>query len=260
MSGTTYSRTTGHAILAGTWEYIRRRGDIPEPDLLSPSERYDYDTVSASARTEFIKLAQRELTKPPDFLKFCLAVGTDPLVSYPGEVDASLGKVADGYLSGITLQKASEVFKLSQDDMLIELAKFSGPVVLTRTDPLQKFYRSIGLTAGSTSFDSVTNPLLGKYWGSCPNIYKDEAEWRAATAVMAEWNGDYGYIEIEISKPVVALVGMVGMQKLARQGNSVLPGGSIQFFIPNLTDGDLLQPISSQSLVDVIKPTRFGFF
>lgn len=259
MAGTTYSRTSGHAILPGTWDYIRSRSDIPDAQRLAPSDRYNYDTVSAGEREAFIRLALQELTTPPDFLKFALAAGTDSLTPYPGEADVSAGKPADGSIAGFTQTAAAAQLGISVDQLQIELAKFSGPVSLVFLVPGQKLYRSVGLTAQATTYSSVTNALLGNYWEeSCPSNYADEAQWRSATAVLAEWNGDYGYIEAELAKPIAALIGVVGMQKLARQGNSVLAGGAKQVYVPRLTDSNLVHPIASGRLIDVIKPTRFG--
>lgn len=169
------------------------------------------------------------------------------------------GKPANGFVAGFTEAVAATQLGISVDQLRIELAKFSGAVSLVQLIPGQKLFRSIGLTAQSAKYGSVTNQLLGHFWEeTCPSHYTDEAQWRAATAVLAEWNGDYGYIEAQLKSPVVALVGEVGMQKLARQGDSVLAGGARQVYVPRLTDSSLVHPLTTRPLAEVIQPTRFG--
>lgn len=259
MAGTSYSRTSGHAILPGTWQYIRHRGDIADFEKLDPERRYDYDTAGSDKKSTFMRLAQEALTTPPNFLVFALADSKDQLSSYPGAVDATLGKPANGSLQGITHELAATNLGISQQQLSVELAKFTGHVTLGKLLAGQKIYRSVGLTATTVGYGSVTNMLLGKYWEPiCPSQYASEAQWRAATAVKAEWNGDHGYIEVQLNQEVYALIGKVGMQKLDRQSNEVLPGGGDQFYIPALNDNHLMQPIMSSPLIDVIKPTNFG--
>lgn len=260
MLGTTYSRTSGHAILPGTWDYIRSRGDVPDPDRLNPADRYNYDTASAAEREAFIRLSLQALTTPPAFLRFALAGGIDALTPYPGEVDAALGHSGEGKLVGFSQADAVKLLGLADIPALeLELTKFSGPVSLVALQPGQKIFRTVGLTAVSAKYGSVTNKLLGNYWEqTCPSTYDNEAQWRADTAVLAEWNGDYGYIEATLAKPITALLGKVGMQKLARQGSSVLPGGGMQLFIAHIDDASLAEPIASRRLIDVIQPTQFG--
>ncbi|MHB1702528.1 MAG: hypothetical protein ACYCSN_20835, partial [Acidobacteriaceae bacterium] len=136
----------------------------------------------------------------------------------------------------------------------------SGEVHLIEVKPGITIYRSVGLTAQyATLQGAVTNVLLGSYWDpKCPNTYASEAEWRSHTAVLAEWNGDYGYLEVTLARPIKALAGTVGMQKLPRQGSAVLPGGGHQIFISHLDDADLVVPIGGRPLVEIIQPTQFG--
>ncbi|MHB1702117.1 MAG: hypothetical protein ACYCSN_18680, partial [Acidobacteriaceae bacterium] len=98
MSGTTYSRTDGHAILPGTWAYVRSRGDVPNADVLPAHLRFDYDTCSSEQKQAFAQQASIPLTKPPDFLRFALATGRDALESYPGATSPDRGHAAGGTL------------------------------------------------------------------------------------------------------------------------------------------------------------------
>ncbi|MHB1702527.1 MAG: hypothetical protein ACYCSN_20830 [Acidobacteriaceae bacterium] len=260
MSGTTYSRTDGHAILPGTWAYVRARGDVPDAEKLPPQDRFDYDTATPEDRSAFMRLAMDHLTRPPEFLRFALANRDDVLPVYPGAVDGSSeGHVANGFLENIDAARCAADLQISVDDLSGHLKNFAGAVQHTQLPVGTRIYRTIGLTTSLVAHGSVTNKLLGAWWESrCPSDYASIEEWRAKTAVLAEWNGDYGYIEVTLARPVFALYGAVGMQKLPRQGSAALPGGGHQFFIPRLRDSDLAEPVSGRPLIDVIRRTEIG--
>lgn len=259
MAGTTYSRTTGHAILPGTWEFVRRRGNVPISDLLDPTQRYDYDTTSEDKRVEFNRLASRALTEPPEFLQFALARGRDALTPYPGAVPLGAGRIAIDTFDPLLVARAATALGMAPQQVEDELRKFSGTVQLVELLPGQVLYRTVGLTATGALYGSVTNKILGNYWEPvCPDEYDDLGQWRANTAVLAEWNGDYGYIQVVLSRPVTVLAGTVGQQDLSRQPGEVLPGGGQQFFIPRLLDADLVVAIANQPLKAIIRKTVFG--
>ncbi|MFG6489617.1 hypothetical protein ACG04R_23275 [Roseateles sp. BYS78W] len=259
MAGTSYSRTAGHAILPGTWEFVRRRGNVPDSDLLDPAERYDYDTVNADKRAEFDRLAARDLTEPPEFLQFALANGRDALSDYPGAAPLGTGAVALDTFDPALVARAAAKFGMTAQKVEDELRKFSGAVQLVELLPGQELYRTVGLTATGALYGSVTNKILGNYWEPvCPDEYDDVGHWRASTAVLAEWNGDYGYVRVQLARPVAVLAGTVGQQDLNRQPGQVLPGGAQQFFIPRLVDADLVTPVTGQPLKNIIRRTVFG--
>ena len=259
MAGTTYSRTAGHAILPGTWAFVRQRGDVPASDLLDPAHRYDYDTVSQDKRIEFNRLASHPLTQPPPFLQFALAKGRDALKPYPGAVPLGAGLVALTSFDPLLVERASEAFGMSSEKVQDELRKFTGMVQLVELLPGQVLYRTVGLTATGALYGSVTNKILGNYWEPmCPDAYDDIDQWRANTAVLGEWNGDYGYVRVVLSRPVTVLAGTVGQQDLSRQPGEVLPGGGQQFFIPRLVDADLVTPTTSAPLTVIIRETIFA--
>lgn len=259
MSGTTYSRTDGHASLPGAWAYVRARGDIPDADKLPPQDRFDYDTAKPEVRDAFVRLAMEPLTRPPEFLRFALANRDDPLSVYPGAAEASGGHTANGFLENIDAERCAANLGISVDALHQQLKNFAGSVQHTLLPVGTRIYRTVGLTTVLVARGSVTNKLLGAWWEQrCPNDYASIEEWRANTAVLAEWNGDYGYIEVTLGRQAYALSGTVGMQKLPRQGSAVLPGGGHQFFIPRLQDADLVDPVSGRPLTDVIHRTEFG--
>lgn len=259
MTGTTYSRTSGTALLPGTWAYIRARGDIPDAEKLAADERYSYDTASGQDRADFAAAALTVLLRPPAFLKFALATGADRVENYPGLVPETQGKPANGHLGNLPHLQACSALGISLDALKTELGKFSGLVTVMSLPVGSVIYRTVGLMADGAKYGSVTNRLLGGYWEpECPNNYPDEAAWRAATAVKAEWNGDHGHIEVTLKRPLVALFGVVGMQKVDRNDDVVLPGGGMQYFIPKLSEYDLNEPMAGVPIIQLIKPTLFG--
>ena len=260
MSGTTYSRTDGHAILPGTWAYVRSRGDVPQADILPAHLRFDYDICSVEQKHAFVRQASMPLTTPPDFLRFALAAGQDALESYPGATSPERGHAAGGALIAVTEADCADEIGISVDHLRRVIGTFSGEVHLIEVKRGITIYRSVGLTANHAAAQgAVTNVLLGRFWDTkSPNAYASEAEWRAHTAVLAEWNGDYGHLKVTLARPIKALSGLVGMQKLPRQGSAVLPGGGHQIFISHLDDADLVVPIGGRPLVEIIQPTQFG--
>lgn len=260
MTTTTYSRTSGTAILPGTWAYVRARGDIPAADILNPAERYDYDQADAQTREAFRALALAPLTEPPDFLRFALASNTTPLAHYEGEGPPG-AYVAPGVLAGATLEQAIATLGIDEATLQARLGTFAGPVTLAILPAGARVYRTVGLMASSyaVGMGVVTNKLLGDFWEPVsPNGYEDVGQWRSTTAVLAEWNGDFGHIEVCLAAEVPALVGTVAQQKIQRDGHHVLPGGGQQYCIPNLTDADLTEPLTGRPLKEIIRETRYG--
>lgn len=259
MSGTTYGRTGGRRYLPGTWAYVRKMAAIPDDEKITPIERFDYDTATDEARAQFNALAMAPATTPPAFLRFAKAESAMHLTRYPGETDASRGFAASGFLTGLSIREACDFLRISPERLLSELTTFHGEVTPTLLPSDTLLYRTVGLTAKAAPYGGVTNLLLGTYWDlRHPNTYRDLAEWRASVAVLAEWNGDLGYVEAKLAMPVAALVGRVGMQKIPRHGNGVLPGGGQQVFVPSLTNAQLATPIAQRPLGEVIRETRFG--
>jgi hypothetical protein len=258
-SGTTYSRTAGHKILANTWSAIQER----HPNhALQPHERTSWDEGTDEDRAQFLRLMQEERTHPPDFLEFNLAANPYQPGQYPSAVPEKQGFPANGFLApGLTMSSVAAALEISEQLLQAHLANFTGVVNVVRPAAGTKIYRTIGLTAKEVAQGSVTNRILGMYWEpQCPNNYANIDAWRQATAVKAEWNGDYGYIEITLKSDVTMLYGQVGMQVVDTVHKMVLPGGGYQYFIPNFEkqDPELVQQLESATLAVVIKPTRFG--
>ena len=259
MSRITYSRTAGCTVLPGTWDYMRARGDVPDADKLKPALRFAYDIATSDEQAEFKHAALMPLLTPPSFLRFTVATSAKAISSYPGLAPEIEGHLCNGFLLGQTHINVALSLGISLSQLDLELGKFSGPVSMVFLPPNSKIYRSVGLLTGMAKYGCITNRLLASYWEQkCPSDYKDEAAWRAATVVKAEWNGNNGYLEVELSQPVLVLMGMVGMQKVDQNGDVVLPGGAIQFYIPRLSDSDLTLSLAGNSLVDVLKETAFG--
>ncbi len=202
--GTTYSRTSGAGILPGTWQAVLAR--YPG-QRLTPQERLSWDAATDSDRAEFLRLAALPLTRPPAFLRFDLAANPYAPWQYPAAVPATQGMPSDGHLrGGQSPAEAATLLGISEDRLAMELAKFHGPVDVIKLLPGQKLYRTVVLTAKTTRYGSVTNRILGDYWESnSPNIHPSLDAWRRATAVLAEWNGDYGYLEVTLEREIVVL-------------------------------------------------------
>lgn len=259
MTSTTYSRTSGTAILPGTWAAIQRRGDVPAADKLDPAERFDYDTADQSVRDQFKQLARQPLTEPPPYLRFALSTNRDPVATYEGE-GAGGRHLANGHLVGMSETEAAMRLGIPERTLRDKLATFSGPVSLVMLPPGTEIYRTVGLTASEYGVDRgiVTNKLLGDFWEpSNPNDYQDIAEWREKTAVLAEWNGDYGHVAVRTSVAIPVLSGTVAEQPIHRDGHRVLPGGGLQYYIPNLTDHCLAEPVTGRPLQEVVRETRY---
>lgn len=258
-SGTTYSRTSGTAILPRTWKAVQAKHPT---QLLESHERTSWDAVSEAERKQFIALALQKLTEPPDFLAFDLAKNPYAAGQYPAAVPAAQGFPANGYLApGQSLKSAASQLGISEDQVRKELSKFSGPVSVVKLLPPTKIYRTVGLTANSVSYGSVTNQILGSYWEPvCPSDYPTIDAWRQATAVLAEWNGDYGYVEVILDRELTVLSGTTGMQWVDSANNLVLPGGGQQYFVPNMASQlpELAQRVAAEPLTSLIQPTRFG--
>lgn len=259
MSGTTYSRTSGHAILPGTWAWIKGRGDIPDADKLSPSERYDYDTAGLRERETFRHVAMDVRTAPPDFLRFALSKSGDALAVYEGE-GPSGAHVGSGILVGMSGGEAAARLGVSKSELDDALRNFSGDVTLVVLPAGTEIYRTVGLTANPSALAHgwITNKLLGTYWeAASPDSYASLGEWRASMAVLAEWNGDYGYVAVRLGIDVPVLSGTVAEQRINRAGHGVLPGGGHQYFIPHLQENQLAESISGRTLQEIIRETTF---
>ena len=258
MSEITYSRTSGSEVLPGTIAYIQARGDVPDAEKLDPAFRYDYDNATSEQRAEFNRLIKNSLTRPPSWLRFALASSAAHVYPYPGEAPELSGYPANGTLN-FNLRQAALKLGIPLDNLMEELLNFSGLVQLVTLPVGTPMYRTVGLTVEGVIHGSVINKLLGNYWEPmCPSDYADESSWRAATAVLAEWNGDLGYVQVELSRPVTVLFGMASMQKIGRNGNAVLPGGGMQYYVPCLKDTDLVKSLTGRPLTEIIKKTEFG--
>lgn len=97
-----------------------------------------------------------------------------------------------------------------------------------RGDPVPK-----DLAPGTTIYRIIGEPgkANGGYWSLEPPP-QDEGEWRAGSAVQNNWNGDGMYVEHEVGKD--GLKGWAGPARaqMSSDGQSALPGGAEQFFIP----------------------------
>ena len=260
MTSTTYSRTGGKVVLPGMWEAVRKRFAIDPSQILDPAERYDYDTAPEATRKEFLRLAQQALSEPPTFLRFALDTNNEPIADYPGAEPAGPCSVP-GNLGSMDPKMVSTKLDITEDRLAFALTTFTGNVSLYCIPADTTMYRTIGLTANMTGVERgfITNRMLGEFWEpACPNNYPDLAAWRSATAVLAEWNGDYGYIEVRLKSDLWALVGKAGQQHIARVGGMVLPGGGEQYYIPNLQDTDLVEPLIGRQIRSFINETHFG--
>jgi hypothetical protein len=100
-------------------------------------------------------------------------------------------------------------------------ANFLGDPVAKDLAPGTKIYRIIGEPGKAN----------GGYWSLEPPP-QDEGSWRAGSAVQNNWNGDGMYVEHEVGKD--GLKGWAGPARaqMSSDGQSALPGGAEQFFIP----------------------------
>jgi len=258
VSGATYSRTAGSAALPGTWQAVLDRypGYVP-----APHERLSWDEASDDERSKFTRLASAPLTTPPDFLRFNLAPGPYPDGGYPGAVAEAQGLPANGYLEGMSPQRAAQALGIDETRLERELSKFSGPVHVVKLPRGAKIYRTVGLTAASVTYGGVTNKILGDYWEPAqPNRHASLTQWRQALAVLAEWNGDYGYLEVELEGELTVLSGKVGRQIVDAVRKEVLPGGGDQYFIPDVGRQlpDLETFVQRMPLAKLLKQTLFG--
>lgn len=258
MSLSSYPRTDGLGVLAATFEAVRKFQAIPADEVLDPAERLSYWSATHEERRQFDELAANELTRPPEFLQFSLAAllpGEEP-PHCAGEAPRAEGLPPTGSMSSELVERAAREIGMSPEAILAELTKFSGPVQLVVLPAGKTLYRTIGLTTGSASHGTITNKLLGPYWEPvCPREHGDISTWRAKTAVLPQWNGDWGYIEVTLKKDVTALQGMVAMQPLGGSGDRVLPGGGQQIYLPQLRADWVTQDPASLPLSTLIQPS-----
>ena len=216
MSGTTYSRTSGHAILPGTWEYIRRKNALPgsldHEALLDPAHRYSYDSATQEQRRQYDLSALQALTAPPDFLVSNQSLAQDAAESvvsqetgddsgsncYPGAAYATQalnGYPADGWIEQFgedSVKVAAKKLLISSTDVIDALRNFSGAVIFAILEPGTVLHRAVGLTIPAddqtqggekTLRGSIVGQLVGKYWeAQAPNTYASSGEWQSKTA------------------------------------------------------------------------------
>jgi len=258
-SGTTYSRTSGTAILPQTWETIRSRHP---GQALKPHERTSWDEKSAADREQFLQLALQDRTRPPDFLAFNLANDPYGPGQYPAAVPEEKGFPATGHLGlGQSHSTVATQLGITERQLSEALSNFSGQVSVIKLLAGSKIYRTVGLTANYIGHGAVTNQILGPYWEPrCPSEYASIDSWRQAMAVLAEWNGDYGYIEVTLDNDLVLLSGQTGMKVVDAVNRDVLPGGGQQYFVPGIAQQlpGLASRIATEPLATLIQPTRFG--
>jgi len=243
VSFLTYPRSDGFALLPGTLAAVRAMAHIPPSEILDPVARYDYLMADAKLRAEFDALAAQAATTPPEFLRFALVrlePGEEPPFC-PGECPASEGMPPGGSLmEGVEETVVAQSLGISLGALKRELLKFSGTVMLHELKPGTRIYRTVGLMVTAAQYGGVVNKVLGDYWEPiCPRAHGSLAVWRAKTAVLPQWNGDFGYIEVVLTRQVQALVGRAGMQSVGGKGDRVLPGGGEQLYLPSLTAADV---------------------
>lgn len=259
MSRITQAGTAGVAILPEAWHFIRERGDIPDADKLPPEQRHHYDAGSPSDRSESHRLTSLAYLTLPDFLSVTADDAAQKITHSLGAKSESEGHLAGGRLSEQLVPQAIKGMGISAEQLMRELARFSGAVGLYMLSDGTALYRSIDGLAAKVTQGSLLNPLLGGYWLlECPSNYLDEAAWRAATASPAEWKGAQGYLKVQLCRPVLALSGKVGRQKITGNNNTALPGGALQAFIPQLTDADLVTSTNGRPVSESIQATHFG--
>lgn len=259
MSGTTYSRSPGTAILPETWAAVlaRHRGHA-----LDPRERLSWDEASEGEREAFTCMASAALTIPPDFLRFNLTHAPFPGGYYPGSVPEPEGFPANGYIEGLSFERALSALGLANATTLRDvLTAFHGPARVVKLLPGETIYRTVGLTSASARHGAVTNALLGAYWEpTCPSRYTSLERWRQTMAVLGEWNGGCSYLEVELDAELTVLSGKVGMRYVDTDKRFVLPGGGDQYFIPDVGRQlpDLADWVRRTPLATLLKQTLFG--
>lgn len=261
MSGISYARTDGTDLLPATWEEVKRNKDIPNKEILDPARRTQYDVATEAQKQEFDRMAAMEKWRPPDNMPFARAEGWEDETRYPGAVSEAQGEVANGSLTGIAMEDAARKLGINDVGALAKILKnFSGPVTMTEIPAGTTIYRTVGLMVKDYTLKDglVTNKLLGTYFEvSSPDNYKNVIEFYQQTAVRPEWNGDMYHIAITLRDSIFALQGRVAMQKIYHRSNKVLPGGAMQYYIHELTDANLTDPISAKNLRDILIRTRF---
>lgn len=273
MAGSTYSRTQGARILPGSWAYVQARMDILRAELLTPDDRFSYDVALPETREAFDRLAKAPMTAPPDFLIFSLAKGKDPIHAYPGAVAGPMPSTVASLAPGVTLTRTAAALGALPKDVEGAIQNFRGQVSLTLLQAGAELYRTIGLLAepGALEDGLITNRIFGgRLWFEprSPNTNADEAAWRACTAVLKEWNGDYGYIAVRLKRDLHVLEGNVAPQPIPRDSATTLylPGTGRQYWVARLNENDVDVRLESgewvspadRPLRDIILPTRFG--
>lgn len=273
MAGSTYSRTHGARILPGSWAYVRARSDFVSAELLSPDERFSYDTALPETRDALDRLAKAPMTAPPDFLIFSLAKGKDPIQAYPGATAGPMPSTVPSLVPGVTLDQTAAALRATPKDVEGAIQNFRGQVSLTLLQAGAELYRTIGLLAetGAVEAGLIMNRMFGdRLWFEprSPNTIADEAAWRASTAVLKEWNGDYGYIAVKLKRALHVLEGDVAPQPIPRDSpiTLYLPGTGRQYWVARLDENDVDVRLESGAWVspvkrplrDIILPTRFG--
>ncbi len=83
-----------------------------------------------------------------------------------------------------------------------------------------KIYRIIGL-----------DNFRGNYW--LKTVPRSELEFRRDYAVLKNWNGNGGYIEIEVKTEILAYEGSAFFQKVTLGKTYILQGGCTQIWFPS---------------------------
>ena len=250
MVGTTYSRTTGKAILPRTWAYVRKHPHVPRADVLLEDEREQYD----EGRQDNAKSGEVNSSTQASsgISRFVIDTPVVDLVDVDGVVRHGLS-----YICGFSHAQACELLGIPETQLWMELDRFVGGVSVVRFVPGQRFYQSIGLNPTDPMERVVTTDLLAAPWEDrCPNTYANAGEWCESVAALADWNGQCGgFLEAELSSQVV---GLVGAQRFASLGPGGRYAGVKRICIPTLSNASLLRPIGGRRIGDVLRTVRFG--
>lgn len=268
MAGTTYSRTSGQVILESTKKAAAALFPGQSIDWSAKIEQEAYLGTGADpeSRQYFSEALKKSHGEPPAFLKFAVAKSVSVGVLPPSATPAGQAQLNDARMSEAKIQEAAQALGIDIEGLKRELKNFSGEVVLFPIKAGTVLYRTVGLIAPEKSGGYCTNALDGAYWENrCPNSYSSVDEWRAATAVLPEWNGDMGHVKFTFTKDVYALYGDVKAQRLTigdskdLSEDMFLPGGGKQYYIPNLSQQDPgARSLIESKLSDVIHETIFG--
>ena len=95
-----------------------------------------------------------------------------------------------------------------------------------------KTIRPITINAGTKIYRLIgLDNFKGGYW--LKNIPSSELAFRRDYAVRNDWNGNGGYIEIEVKTEILAYEGQAIGQKVVVDKTYVLSGGATQMWVPS---------------------------